>query len=387
MRILLVNKFAHVTGGADQHCLGLVAALRERHHTVALLSTASPQNVERSGAFVPCSVTQWSRDGTGIVQKARVGITAVWNCAAAHAAKELITEFEPDLVHVHKLYPQLSVAPVVVAAQAGIPIVQTVHDYELIAANPLDELGGRIDTRESRLAFRALNSATFVIRRFAQLPRLARVIVPSRYLAGLYGTRGVATQVLSNFTELAGAATSEREGREGIAFVGRLQPEKGVRDVFELARRLPSTPVTIAGGGALEPEVRDEARRLPNLEYAGRLDRRGVARLLGSCRVAVMPSHALEAGPLVALEAMALGTPVVAYTGGGLSEYVSDAGGRVVPRDIDSLTRACAEVSEDHDLWLELSSRARAAVARSHSRTAYVTRLERVYVEAVACAS
>jgi len=388
VRILLVNKFARVTGGADQHCLALAAALRERGHAVAFLSTASPQNIESAGAFVPCSVTHASRERIRPAEKASVGATAMWNRSAARAARELIADFQPDVVHLHKLYPQLSVAPVVVAARARIPIVQTVHDYELIAANPLDERARRIDTSESRLIYRILNSATFLVRRSVHLGHVARIIVPSRFLAGLCAARGVSTTVLPNFTELASAATPEPNGRVGIAFVGRLHSAKGVEDVLEVAQRLPSTPVTIAGEGPLETLVRREVMRLPNLTYLGPVDRTGVAEILGASRVALMPSHTPEAGPLVALEAMALGTPVIAYDGGGLAEYVSDAsGGSVVPRTVERLVCACTEVHEDRDLWHQLSSSARNYVAQSHSRTAYLGRLEHVYAEAVACAS
>jgi hypothetical protein len=57
---------------------------------------------------------------------------AIWNREAAAAMRSLIRTRKPDLVHVHKLYPQLSVAPLIVAGRAGIPVVQMLNDYELI---------------------------------------------------------------------------------------------------------------------------------------------------------------------------------------------------------------------------------------------------------------
>jgi len=58
VRIVLVNKFAHVTGGADQHCLDLAAALTAAGHEVRMLSTADPANGWRSGAFILCSAAR-----------------------------------------------------------------------------------------------------------------------------------------------------------------------------------------------------------------------------------------------------------------------------------------------------------------------------------------
>ena len=52
MRILIVNKYARVTGGADVVALGLAEGLRGRGHEVAMLSTASPENLFGDGEFV-----------------------------------------------------------------------------------------------------------------------------------------------------------------------------------------------------------------------------------------------------------------------------------------------------------------------------------------------
>ncbi len=388
MRVLMVNKFAHVTGGADQHCLALAAALRGRGHAVAFLSTASGENVETAGAFVPSTVTNASRDGMSRGRKVRTAATALWSRDAASATSALLAEFRPDVVHVHKLYPQLSVAPVVIAARAGVPVVQTAHDAELVAANPVDERGRRFDMLEERLSYRLLNSATYVLRSTLHRRCLSHVVVPSRFLAGRYRAHGLRVTVLPNFTDLASVRTPTPSVREGIVFVGRVHATKGIEDVFEVARRLPATSVVVVGDGPLVPMVREQAGRLANLTYAGRLDAAGVAQLLRASKVAVMPSRVAEGGPLAALEAMAVGTPVVAYPRGGLAEYVSDAsGGRIVSPRVELLVGACRELLEDGALWERLSANARRTVVRVHSPAAYVAGLERTYGEATACAS
>jgi UDP:flavonoid glycosyltransferase YjiC (YdhE family) len=61
MRILILNKFARVTGGADAYCLDLAAEMRARGHEVAFLATSNPANAEREGEFVPATVTRDDR--------------------------------------------------------------------------------------------------------------------------------------------------------------------------------------------------------------------------------------------------------------------------------------------------------------------------------------
>ena len=58
MRIIIVNKYAHVTGGADAYCLDIAAGLRAGGHDVAMLSTADARNGEVPGAFVRASVSR-----------------------------------------------------------------------------------------------------------------------------------------------------------------------------------------------------------------------------------------------------------------------------------------------------------------------------------------
>ena len=118
----MANVYGHVTGGADSHCFALAKALEDRGHEVAFLATESPQNVVDRGEFVPLSVSHDTRDTLPPLARALVARNALWNARAAAATRELIGNFRPDLLHAHKLYNQLSVAPVVVAYRARVSL-------------------------------------------------------------------------------------------------------------------------------------------------------------------------------------------------------------------------------------------------------------------------
>jgi glycosyltransferase involved in cell wall biosynthesis len=385
MRILIINKYARVTGGADVHCLGLAEVLIRRGHEVALLSTASPDNLFHEGEFVDALVTHSSREQLGTARRAEIARRALWNPDAAAAMRRLIRGFRPDLVHAHKVYPQLSVAPIVVADRAGLPIVQTLHDYEFISASWLDHRGGWRDRDESRRSFRALNSATFFVRRAVHVPRVDAWIANSRYVAARNRTRGIEATVLPCFVEPVTGDPRGFSDRRGAAYVGRLDVEKGVRDVIRVAELLPSIDFTIAGHGHLEGEVAAAAGRLANLEFAGTLDRAGVLALLEGARVSLMPSRWQEPGGIAALESMSVGTPVVAYASGGLSEYVGDAGGgRVVEWDARVLARECEALHGDPESWGALSAAGTAGVAALNSPEPYALAAEDIYRRAIA---
>jgi glycosyltransferase involved in cell wall biosynthesis len=382
MRIAIVNKYLHVTGGADRHCRCLAQLLQERGHDVVLLSTATDDPPDLPAVFVSTSVTHDSRVELSLGNQARAAVRALWNSEAAAAMRRLIDEYRPEVVHAHKLYPQLSVAPVVVARRARIPVVQTLHDFELISGSPLDARGGWRDTDEARFRYRLLNSTTLPVRGRVHVPRVSVFISISRYVARIYASHGVESTTLPNFATNLPASTASPTfaERDGIAFVGRLRPEKGVADVVALAERLPDVSVTIAGSGSLDKYVAKSVAGLNNLTATGFIGMDKIDTLMRRARLVVVPSRWQEPAGLTAVEAMAQGTPVVAYANGGLAEYVADAGGGIiVPSDIESLVRACAELHSDAEAWAKLSRRAVAAVEGSHSRKGYGEQIERIY--------
>jgi glycosyltransferase involved in cell wall biosynthesis len=386
MRVVIVNKFAHLTGGADQHCLGLGDALVARGHEVRFLSTADRRNVVDDGAFVPVTVTHGSREGLPVHRQVGVFGKALWNPAAADAMRTLIEEMAPDVVHTHKLYPQLSVAPVVVAHRAGVPVVQTLHDFEMISASPIDARGGLWDPDETRLRFKVLNSSIRPIHRRVHAPRVSAFVAVSRFVARVHRKYGMEASVLPNFVASSDKTLEELpsyDERDGIVFVGRLRPEKGARDLVALARRLPAISVTVVGTGDLETELTAAAESLANLHIAGFVADPALREAVRRARVIVIPSRCQDAGPLVPLEAMASATPVVAYAMGGLGEYVSDAGGGlVVPVDVAALATAAEELHDDRAAWEAHARRGFAAIAEQHTPARYVERLEEVYERA-----
>ena len=303
-----------------------------------------------------------------------------WNRDAAAATQRLLTDFEPDVVHTHKLYPQLSVAPVVAAARRSVPVVQTAHDYEFVSASAIDDRGRWYDRDESRPSYRLLNTVLFRIKRAAHVPRVSDWITVSRDLAGVYRERGgIESRPLPNFV-IAGEPALSRTARSGALHIGRLTPEKGIEQVIEVARQLPELSVTVAGHGPLADLVTRSASEIPNLTFEGPLEPAAVAQRMRSARLLLMPGTWREPGALVALEAMSAGTPVVAYDRGGLAEYVKSAGGGLIsPPGLAAFILQIRRLLENDRLWQELSDRGAEGARTTHAPDVYLDQLESVY--------
>jgi glycosyltransferase involved in cell wall biosynthesis len=381
MRVIIVNRYATAAGGAEKHAVQLAEVLRARGHEVAFLSTANVENVEGRGAFVPLTGTDFWRAAPPPGERLRVAADALWNRRAASAMRCLVRRFRPHVVHLHDLYPQLSAAPAAVAARCGIPVVQTLHNYELISASALDDTGGWLDRSEDPVSTRALRTTLHFTRRRLHVPKVALWIAVSSFVARRYARHGIQAHVLPNFgpTDPQRTVPGFHE-RRGVLFAGRLTQAKGVPDVVRMAELLPGVPVAVAGWGPLAPEVRAAAARLDNLEYAGFLERDALAERIATSRLVALPSRWQEPAGLAALEAMAHGTPVIAYRSGGLAEYVADSGaGQVISPEVEHLVAETAWLHESSSSWTEMSRLGPRAVETTHSRTRYAEALEELF--------
>jgi glycosyltransferase involved in cell wall biosynthesis len=382
VRILIVNKFARVSGGADRHCLELASALERAGHQVVFLSTDDDPEV-CNGTFVPCSATLRSRATLTLRDAQRAARRSVWNSTAARATNLLLHDFAPDVVHLHKLYPQLSVAPVVAARRLGVPLVQTVHDYELLTGRPLDDGSRQASPVSSRWSDRALSAALWQVQRRVHVPAVDAWVAGSRYVAERYAQAGILPSVLALPVLVPPELVVTFRERHGVAYVGRLSAEKGVLDLLELARRAPQLEVTLAGSGPLAPRLESAARAVPNLRLTGQLQPAQIWALLARSRLVAVPSRWSEPVGLAALEAMGLGTPVVAYAVGGLAEEVSRAGGGVLtPPAPEKLAMQCVRLHDDEQRWSALSAAGASHVACAHDPARYVEALTRIYAGA-----
>jgi glycosyltransferase involved in cell wall biosynthesis len=152
-----------------------------------------------------------------------------------------------------------------------------------------------------------------------------------------------------------------------LAFAGRLGPQKGLDVALSALASVPGVTLAIAGAG---PDRRGLERRADELGLAGRvrflgsLSRDGVLRLFRAADASLLPSS-WENFPHTVVEALAVGTPVIATAVGGVPEVVRDGGnGLLVPAgDPDGLASAIARFFEDEELRRRLGVAAAPSVA------------------------
>lgn len=160
-----------------------------------------------------------------------------------------------------------------------------------------------------------------------------------------------------------------------VAFVGRIQPLKGPDILLRAAAKLPRVRIVVAGGpsgsGLAAPDglvrLADELGISARVRFLPPQDREELARLFQAADLVAVPSYSESFG-LVAVEAQACGTPVVAAAVGGLPVAVRDgiSGTLVAGHDVDRWADAIDEL-------LRLGAGPR-AWAMSHSAVRHAAR-------------
>lgn len=180
--------------------------------------------------------------------------------------------------------------------------------------------------------------------------------------------------------------------RWDVLLVGQLIHRKGGDVVLEaLARvrkRIPTVRAAFAGIGDFEEELRARVSRLnleSNVEFIGELSRESLTSAYRSSKLLVIASRS-EGLPLVLLEALWLGVPVVATTVDGVPEVVvEDVNGLLVPpENAGALADALLRLLLDSDLRRRLGRQARASIADRFSPEATTEKYLEVYRQVLA---
>jgi len=254
-------------------------------------------------------------------------------------------------------------------------------------------VGGDVDEFQrmgSGAAVRLLRVA-----RDAELKRAAHVFTPSAYLRELtlsWGVNPDRVSVLPNPAPQLPALRSRDELRRSfgmtgptLAFAGRLTAQKSLRVALEAIAAVDEVTLLIAGEGDQQATFERDVAELgltERVEFLGALPRERVVELFAAADASILSSM-WENFPHTVVEALAVGTPVIATATGGVGEVVQDGeNGLLVPLgDSMALGDAIRRYFGDEELRRRLGEQAAPSVERySQERifTELEQRLERV---------
>lgn len=118
MKILLVNKFLYPRGGDCIHTLNLGRMLREAGHTVRFYTMDYPENIQDEGK--PFFAKEINFSSTSLSGKIKAAKRILWGTGVKESFKELLKDFQPDIVHLNNIHSYLSPLVARLAHEQGI---------------------------------------------------------------------------------------------------------------------------------------------------------------------------------------------------------------------------------------------------------------------------
>lgn len=382
MRILIAHNRYQERGGEDVVFEAESALLGEGGHAVKTL-TVSNDAINSLGVRI------------------KTALEIADNPSGRRTIAEAIDGFAPDVVHFHNFFPLLSPAVIDVCRDKGVPAVVTLHNYRVICGNGQLMRDGQIchqclDAgpiwgvvhRCYRGSLPGSAATAYMIashqRRGTWTRRGLRLIALTRFARNIFVSAGFNADMIDvkpNFIPDPGVPPLAAP-REGLLYVGRLSPEKGV-DVLLQAVAQTAARLRIAGDG---PELAALRAKAPdNVTFLGALSRADVFAEMSRAQALVVPSLWYEGFPMVVVEALANATPVIASDLGALAEIVQGGvtGMLVPPGDADSLKRTIVAFLGDRAFAARCGQAARAAYAKLYRPEENLRQLEAIYQRAI----
>ena len=357
MRVLLINHFPLQGSGSGIYTMNIAQELvKEGHHVFVIdidnqldesdypfqrrtILCDENQNINPDLKFnFPCFTTH--PRSTNTYYNLTDEQIEKYVSTFSEITKEVVSDFKPDVIHAQHLW----ITPFV-ALKSGFPYVITVHGTDL--------MGFKKDERFHKYALEGARKARKIITISRQvhndtielykLPEEKLILNPNGFDENIFKIKKV------NKIELFKKFGMNIIPEKLISFVGKFTDFKGIDLLIKAARKItdeiPGIAFAFAGDGQLMPDMKKlkAELKLDNVYFLGHQTQIDVASLYNAADVSVVPSR-IEPFGLVALEALACGTPVVATKAGGLPDFVNNEVGQLVEMDnYEALAKAIIE--------------------------------------------
>lgn len=328
MKIAVVHNAYQQPGGEDVTVAAESKLLESRGHKVVRYSRSNDEIAGMSGA-----------------ERLLLVKDMIHSDRSKKELHDLLRAEKPDVVHVHNTFMMLSPSIFDACSDAGVPVVQTLHNYRLLCPGWSFSRDGHVCEecldhglwrgvwhgcyRDSKLMSAAVALMLQVHRSkgtwndsvngYVALTNFAR----EKFIQG--GLPAPAVHVKPNFLN-EDPGERAQAGRY-VLFVGRLSTEKGVKVLMDARRRLKSSlPFVIMGDGPLRQSLESETKAdgLSDVTFTGWKSRAEILAAMKESFAVVIPSVCYEGFPMTLVEAFACGTPVICSSLGGLKEIVED---------------------------------------------------------------
>ena len=402
MKVLLVNKFHYLKGGSEKYYFSLAKALEKAGHEVIFFAMKDEKNYSCNQEKY--FVENVSKDA-GFKGKIKFLLNINYSKEAYKKMKELLKDENPDLVILNLVHKQItcSIIDAIKEYNPKIKIVWTMHD--LITVCPsytmLDGKGNICEKclhgdfkncyknkcihGSKLMSYLSYYEAKF-IKKNDYYNKVDLFVCPSDfYKKKLEEANFTKSKIvtLRNPLEIKELDSKSYVNGNYILYFGRLSKEKGVLTLIKAMKDI-NYPLYIVGTGPIESELKQyvEKNNLTNIKFWGYQTGDTLNNLVLGSKVVVLPSEWYENGPYSAMEAMAIGKPLIVSSLGGLPELVQDGkNGYIYNKDIELAEKIIKTIALNDDEYLKMSNASYLMAKQLFNADEYVEKLFKLLEE------
>ena len=319
--------------------------------------------------------------------------------------RALVAQEKPQIAHIHNVFPLISPSIYSGLHQAGVPIVQTVHNFRFLCPNGLLYTHGKICERCKHgntlhaVRYRCfrnnfLLSGLYAVsiglhRRLGTFNKVNRFIALTEFTAQKLLESGFVHRnkisVLGNFLPTSPTEYADLPKLESpyYVYIGRLSLEKGVTYLLQAMAGLSNIRLKILGGGPELPGLQAFARDLglTNVDFMGFVEGEHKYTIWRNALATIVPSVWYENFPVTILESMALKLPVVASNLGSIPYNIEDGRTGVLfqPANVDDLREKLNSLTSDENKLKIMGENGFQKYAAEFSADAHYKQLMRIY--------
>jgi glycosyltransferase involved in cell wall biosynthesis len=393
--ILNAGQNYQLRGGSERYQFVLSELLQKKGHRVIPFAVHHPKN----------QVTQWSEYFPRRVnfEHPRLAdlIQFIYSRPAATAINRLLKDIPIDIAHLHIYYGQLTASILTPLQEAGVPIVQTLHEYKIVCPVYTLVSNGEICQACKGHAFwnatlkrcnrgsvaRSLLSTveSYVSKALGSVRNIDHFITVSNFQREKVIELGLPAEkvtTIHNFIDTNSIQPSVEPG-EYFLYVGRLERIKGLFTLIEAASSLNEIPLLIAGDGEarLELEQLIEQNDLKHIHLLGFKGENELHQLIRNSICTLAPSEWYETFGLTLIESLAHGRPAIASYIGGMSELLSDTtdGFLVPPKNVEVLREKMSWMAKHRREAVEMGQAGRQKVETQFNPEIHYEKILDVY--------
>ncbi len=339
MKILMVNKFLHPHGGSETYMLKLGEYLTSLGNEVQYFGMEHPDRCVGNSAG--CYTENMDFHNSSILKELSLPFKIIYSKEARKKISAVIENFRPDVVHLNNINFQLTPSIIYEIKKHGIPIVQTVHDTQMVCPNHkmyIDRKqstcrecinGNYINCVKNKCLHNSLPKSmlaafeSYFYHRKNTYNLIDRFICPSKFMTEVMQNAGVDRHkliTLHDFCDKYIHLPPKNHDKKYVLYFGRLSPEKGIKTLVDVCRELKHIHFVFAGTGELSGLLKN----IDNIEYVGFKSGKELDVLIRNALFSVCPSEWYENCSMSIIESLALGTPAIGSDLGGTPELISE---------------------------------------------------------------